>query len=263
MGLFFLCAGMVLLGAGAGFISAGLGLGGGVIMVPALIEFAHLDPHTAKGTSLFIIIFIAALNAWRLNRGYPDAPWRLAAVIALGSITGGYFGGWATRLMAGKTVLWLFVGLLGLLGLHTFFIAPRTVAEGAVRRRYKLAVLIGLAAGVASGMTGTGGGAVLVPLALLAGLVTNERVVGLSNMVMVATSIAATAAHLSAEQMCALPWTVGQVNLALAPLVFLGAQVGSPLGKRLNEKLTLRRRRVTMGILLIVIAWRLMSRALS
>lgn len=253
--------GMVLLGAGAGAISASLGLGGGIVMVPAFTELVGLDPHTAKGTSLFIIIFIAALNAWRLNRAYPDKPWRLAAVLGAGSIAGGYFGGWVTGLMSGKTVLWLFVGLLGLLGLRTFFIEPGTVTKEDVRRRDAWAIVIGFVAGVVSGMTGTGGGAVLVPLALIAGLVTNERVVGLSNIVMVATSIAATAAHLRAESFCALPWTVGQVNFALAPLVLIGAQIGSPWGKRLNEKLTLPRRRLVMGLLLLLIAGRLIYRA--
>jgi len=254
--------GMVALGAGAGAISASLGLGGGIIMVPAFIEFGGLDPHTAKGTSLFLIIFIAALNAWRLNSGDTDTPWRLAAFLACGSVFGGYLGGWVTGLMPATAVLWTFVGLLGLLGLRTFFIAERQVKEEEVRRRHGLAALIGFAAGVVSGMTGTGGGAVVVPLVLLAGLVTNERVVGLSNLVMVATSIAATLAHLRAEQMCALPWTVGQVNLALVPLVFIGTQIGSPWGKRLNAKLTLPRRRIVMGVLLLTLVARLMYRAL-
>ncbi|HEO70363.1 MAG TPA: sulfite exporter TauE/SafE family protein [Candidatus Hydrogenedentes bacterium] len=256
-------AGMLVLGAAAGMISASLGLGGGIVMVPALIEFAHLDPHTAKGTSLFLIIFIAALNAWRLNHGYPDKHWRLGVYLACGSILGGYFGAWVTALMPGRTILWIFIGLLGVLGIRTFFIRERAVSEGEVHKRYKLACLIGFAAGVVSGMTGTGGGAVLVPLALLAGIVTNERVVGVSNMVMVATSIAATAAHLRAERLCDFPWTVGQVHFAIVPFVFIGAQIGSPWGKHINARLTLARRRVVLGTLLLILVARLLVRALA
>jgi hypothetical protein len=126
-----------------------------------------------------------------------------------------------------------------------------------------LAVLIGLVTGVVGGMTGTGGGIVFVPLALLAGLVVNERVVGLSNMVMVVTSIAAAAAHLMADRLSDIPGTVGQVNLAMAPLLFLGAQIGSPWGKKLNDRLTLHRRRAVMGVLLLVIAARLVWRAIQ
>jgi len=95
------------------------------------------------------------------------------------------------------------------------------------------------------------------------GLATVRRVVGLSNLVMVATALAATAAHFRAERLCDLPWTIGQVNLALAPLVFVGAQIGSPWGKRVNSALTLGRRRVVMGVLLVVLAGRLITRALA
>lgn len=262
MDMLFFIPGMLLLGAGAGIISASLGLGGGIVMVPAFTEFVGLDPHTAKGTSLFLIVFIAAMNAWRLNRGLPT-PWRLAALLAAGSIFGGYLGGWVTGLMSGPTVVWLFVGLLGLVGLRTFFIQSPHVADEDVRRRDVGAILIGFASGLVSGMTGTGGGALLVPLALIAGIVTNERVVGLSNLVMIATSLAATAAHFRADHISDLPWTVGQVNLAIPPLVFVGAQFGSPWGKRLNEKLTLPRRRVVMGLLLLLIAARLIYRTLA
>jgi len=255
--------GLLVLGAGAGAISASLGLGGGIIMVPAFIEFVGMDPHTAKGTSLLIIIFIAALNAWRLNRGYGDQRWALATFLAGGSIVGGYFGGWITSRMSPSAVLWIFIGLLGLLGLRTFFLEPKEVREENTRQRYSLAVAIGILTGVVSGATGTGGGVVLVPLALMAALVTNERVVGLSNLVMVATSIAATLAHLRAEPISNLPWTVGQVNFAVAPAVFIGAQIGSPWGKKLNDRLTLPRRRMAMGVLLILIVVRLVARAVK
>lgn len=253
--------GMLALGVGAGIISASLGLGGGIVMVPAFTEFVGLDPHTAKGTSLFLIIFIAAMNAWRLNRGLV-IPWRLAILLAAGSILGGYLGGWITERMSGPTVVWIFVGLLGLVGLRTFFIQPPRVTEARIRRHDVGAVLIGFVSGLVSGMTGTGGGALLVPLVLMAGIATNERVVGLSNLVMIATSLAATAAHFRADRLSDLPWTVGQVNLAIPPLVFIGAQIGSPWGKRLNEQLTLPRRRLVMGLLLLVIAARLVYRAL-
>jgi len=262
MSLILFCLGMFIVGTGVGVLSAGLGMGGGVLMVPAFVEFVNLDPHTAKGTSLFVIVFVAALNAWRLNRDQHDTPWRLAGMLAPGAVVGGYFGGWATTLMSGSTVLWLFVGALGLLGLRTFFIDLELVSAEDVRRRDGVAVLVGVVSGIVGGATGTGGGLVLVPLALLAGLTTNDRVVGLSNMVMVATSAAASAAHLNAERISSLPGTVGQVSLALVPLVFLGAQLGSRWGTRLNVLLTLRRRRIVMGALLIIIAWRVACRAL-
>ena len=59
---------MMLIGSGVGLISAALGWGGGILMVPAFLEFVPgMDPHTAKGTSLFIIVFVSTTNVWRLE----------------------------------------------------------------------------------------------------------------------------------------------------------------------------------------------------
>ena len=258
------CVEMLLIGVGVGLISGALGLGGGILMVPAFISFIPgMDAHTAKGTSLFIIIFVALLNAWRLNRGLERKPWELAAGLAAGSICGGYAGAWITTFLSERAVLAFFMALLMGLAVRTFFLNPRIVHENDVRKGLAISVIIGVLAGIVGGATGTGGGAVLVPLALLAGLVTNERVVGLSNMVMVATALAASAAHLQAEPVFVSPWTAGHIYFYVVPLVFLGTQIGSPIGTRINAHLTLPRRRVVLGILLLVIVVRLSLRLLA
>lgn len=243
---------MLVIGGAVGMISAALGLGGGIVMVPAFIFFVSgMDAHTAKGTSLFIIVFVSAVNAWRLNRLDDEPQWGLAAVVAAGSIVGGYFGSWITTKLSDAGVIWVFVSLLAFVGIRTFFIHPRVIHKHEVRKRNTLAVVFGVLAGAVGGATGTGGGAVLVPLALMAGLVTNERAVALSNTVMVATSIAGTVPHLLADKTCELPWTIGHVNLALAPLVFFGAQLAIPAAHRFERWLTLPRRKVVMGVLLL------------
>ena len=257
--------GMLVLVVGVGLMSGALGLGGGILMVPAFLTFVPaMDPHTAKGTSLMIIVFVAAVNVWRLNRGHDDWQWRLAFQVAIGSITGGYLGGWVTQFLSDRLVIWVFIVLLGLTGLRTFFIEPPKVSEDEVRSRNLLSIFIGFAMGLASGLTGIGGGAVLVPLALIAGITSNERVVALSNMVMVPTCLSGAIAHMLQDPNpdIALSFAVGKVNLALVPLVFLGAQVGSPVGKWVNDRLTLKVRRVVMGLVLAVITVRLLMRVL-
>ena len=255
---------LLLIGVSVGLISNALGLGGGIVMVPAFLLFVDgMDTNTAKGSSLLIIMLVASVNAWRLNVGYEHKPWKLAATIALGSIVGGYFGAWVTGLMPDVVVTWLFIGFLALVAIRTFFIIPPHVSADQVRQRNLLAVVVGFCAGTVAGATGTGGGAVLVPMVLMAGIITNERVVALSNMVMIATATAATAAHLMAKASTNLPHVVGHVDLALAPLVFIGAMASAPLGRRLNLILTIKRRRVVLGILLLVIVVRLVNRALG
>ena len=120
--------------------------------------------------------------------------------------------------------------------------------------------MIGLVSGLVAGATGTGGGAVLVPLVLWAGLVSNERVVALSNTVMAATAAAATVAHLASEQTMDTASTFGLVNASLAPVVVIAAIASAPVGRWINAHLSLGRRRVVMGLLLFVIAARLIYR---
>lgn len=254
---------LMLAGVAAGIISSGLGLGGGVVMVPALLAVVPgMDSKTATGTSLFIIIFVSALNAWRGTRGWPARPWRAAMLLGAGSIVGSYAAGWITGRMSEEAVLAIFIVLLGALGLRTFLLHIPDVAESDVKRNDAASVAIGLAAGIVGGATGTGGGLVMVPMLLIAGLECNARVVGLSNMVIVVTAVAGSIARLGSPKIYDMPYTVGQVCFALVPVMFLGAQIGSPIGLRLNTWLTLKRRRTAMGLILLLIAAQLTWRVL-
>lgn len=251
-----------LLGIGVGIISAALGLGGGVVMVPAFLAFVpHMDAHTAKGTSLFIIIFVSGLNAWRQNRGQ-DKQWKLVGLLAGGSVIGSYLSAYITSLMSEEAILVLFILLMAIVAWRTFSLrAPAHVDHVAWRPWRSFG--IGLVAGITGGSTGTGGGAILIPLALIAGIVVNERVVGLSNLVMIFTSIAGSIAHLQAPAIYDAPGTIGHVSLLLVPLVFLGAQVGSEIGYRINNVLSLKYRRLFMGGMLLMISLELLYRLLS
>lgn len=255
---------LALAGVAAGIISSGLGLGGGVVMVPALLAVVPgMDSKTATGTSLFIIIFVSALNAWRGTRAWPARPWRMAGLLGAGAIAGGFASGWITGRMSEEAVLAIFVVLIGGLGLRTFLLHIPDVQEHETRRNDALSLGIGLAGGLVGGATGTGGGLIMVPLLLIAGLECNARVVGLSNMVIVMTAIAGSIARLASPQVYELPYTVGQVAFSLVPVMFLGAQLGSPLGERLNRWLTLPRRKAAMGIMLLLIAAQLTWRMLQ
>lgn len=255
---------MLGLGIAVGLVSAALGVGGGIFMVPSFLELAEgMDYHTAKGTSLFIIVFVAGVNVWRLNRGHIDWQWRLAGGMAAGSICGAWLGVTLAALLPQRPLLWVFTGVVILTAVRTFFLTTPSVAPKDLRTRTGWALAIGLLTGVVSGVTGIGGGLVIVPLSLLAGIVTNARVVALSNMVMTATCAAGALTALAAVKTTDLAWTVGQVDLALAPLVFAGAQIGAPGGKWLNARLSLRRRRLILGLLLAIVAVRLVWRALE
>ncbi len=257
---------LLILGIAVGLISNGLGIGGGLLMVPAFLEFVPgMDVHTARGSSLFIIIFVALINTWRLNAQRHGVPpeWRLAALLSGGAVAGSYLSAWGVSVLPEETVTWFFVAFVILMGLRIIFVRGQQHDDMPIKENTLLTLAIGLLTGVISGATGVGGGGIMVPLVLLAHLAPNNRIVAVSNMVMIPTCIAATLAHLPAEQQSALPGTIGQVNIALAPLILVGSLVGGPAGRWVNKHLTLRRRRITMGLLLLVIAVRMIYRATS
>ena len=83
---------LFLLGIIAGGLSGLIGIGGGVIIVPALIFLFGLSQHQAQGTTLALLVPpIGILGAWvYYKQGYVDL--RIAAVICIGFFLGSMFG---------------------------------------------------------------------------------------------------------------------------------------------------------------------------
>jgi uncharacterized membrane protein YfcA len=89
----------ILLGLLAGAFSGLIGIGGGTLIVPALIFLFGLSQHQAQGTTLALLVPpIGFLAAWTYyKQGYVDL--RIAALICIGFFFGGLLGAkMATRL---------------------------------------------------------------------------------------------------------------------------------------------------------------------
>jgi uncharacterized membrane protein YfcA len=80
------------IGMCAGILAGLFGIGGGVVIVPALLLVAKVAPDKATGTSLAALLLpVGALGAWRYYRA-DLVDLRVAAWIALGLFLGAYFG---------------------------------------------------------------------------------------------------------------------------------------------------------------------------
>ena len=83
---------LISIGLFAGILSGFVGIGGGVVIVPALVFFLGLTQHQAQGTSLFVLVMpvvaLALMNYWKSN----NVNWQFGLVIATTFIVGGYFG---------------------------------------------------------------------------------------------------------------------------------------------------------------------------
>jgi uncharacterized membrane protein YfcA len=80
------------IGLGAGLLSGLFGIGGGIIIVPALMLAGRMQPSTATGTSLGALLLpVGALGAWQYYKnGHLDV--RASLLIALGIFIGAYLG---------------------------------------------------------------------------------------------------------------------------------------------------------------------------
>ena len=82
----------VLLGLVTGIFSGLLGIGGAIILIPALVLFFGLSQHTAQGTTLALMVPpIGLLAAWIYYKaGFVDL--KIAGLICLGFFVGGLVG---------------------------------------------------------------------------------------------------------------------------------------------------------------------------
>ena len=84
---------MILLGGlVVGMISGVVGIGGGVLFVPALIWLLGMDQHKAQGTSLGALLAPVGIFAFMEYYRKGNADLRVGLLLALGFLLGGYFG---------------------------------------------------------------------------------------------------------------------------------------------------------------------------
>lgn len=113
---------LALTGLATGLLSALMGVGGGVVMVPALVIGFGFGQHLAEGTSLAVIVPTALVGAWRHTRN-GHTMWRVGLTVGLGGIVGGLLGGSLAQRLPADVLQVAFGGLLVL------------TAVGLIRRR--------------------------------------------------------------------------------------------------------------------------------
>ncbi len=83
---------LITIGISAGVLSGFVGVGGGVIIVPALMYFLSLNQHQAQGTSLFILLLPVGILAVMNYAKAGHINWNYGIIIAVTFVLGGYLG---------------------------------------------------------------------------------------------------------------------------------------------------------------------------
>jgi uncharacterized membrane protein YfcA len=103
---------LLLIGLFAGILSGLVGVGGGLIIVPALIFFLGYSQHQAQGTSLGLLLLpvgiLAVINYY--NKGYIDI--KVVAIMSIAFILGGWLGSKIALRLPADTVKKIFAVFL-------------------------------------------------------------------------------------------------------------------------------------------------------
>jgi uncharacterized membrane protein YfcA len=112
---------IALIGLLGGFVSGTFGIGGGIIIVPALIFLAGMTQHEAQGTSLAMML--APIGAFAVfnyyKAGYVNV--KFAVILMIAFLLGSYFGSKLAIQFEGKLLRQSFGVLTVLMGLKFIF----------------------------------------------------------------------------------------------------------------------------------------------
>ena len=252
----------------AGFLGAILGLGGGLIVVPALTLLMKVDIRLAIGASIISVIATSSGAAAAYVRDRM-ANLRLAMFLEIGTTAGAITGAYLAGLLHPRWLFILFGVVLGYsaivmlkgrrevegervvgtltrhLRLNASYFDPSEGEEVHYQPvRARLGLLLMYIAGIMSGLLGIGSGALKVPAMDLAMELPIKVSTATSNFMIGVTAAASAGVYFAR----------GQIDPFIAAPVAIGVLAGSFIGSRTLGKLSSRAVRVTFVIVLIVVS---------
>jgi uncharacterized membrane protein YfcA len=250
---------IALLGLLVGVLVGLLGIGGGVVLVPAMVYFLGYDQHLAQGTSLFILLPPIGLGALREYWKNGQVDLRAGIYCAAGFLLGGYLGGRIAVPMNSRHLRGVFGFFLVLSAVLLWRKTQTAAQDGPAKdetatsttlRLFGIGVTAGIC-GVAAGMVGIGGGVLLVPLLVLLFGFGQHLAQGTSLVALIPPT--GLLAFLAYAQAGYVNWKAG---LLLIPGVFLGGILGGQLARKLNARTM---RQVFAGLMVMLGVWQVFS----
>ena len=112
---------LLALGLIAGILSGMVGIGGGIIIMPALVYFLGFSQHSAQGTVLFMFLLpigiLGVFNYWQA--GHVD--WKVACIMATTFLVGSFIGSKTAIAIDQTTLKKIFGAVMFLVSLKMIF----------------------------------------------------------------------------------------------------------------------------------------------
>ncbi|MBQ7916526.1 MAG: sulfite exporter TauE/SafE family protein [Firmicutes bacterium] len=104
-----------LAGAASGILS-GMGIGGGVLLIPALVIFGGVAQHSAQGVNLLYFLPTAAAALW-IHRKSGQLEKRVLPMLIIGGVLGALAGGYVANILEADVLRKLFGGFVIVMGI--------------------------------------------------------------------------------------------------------------------------------------------------
>ncbi|MEE9343814.1 MAG: sulfite exporter TauE/SafE family protein [Gammaproteobacteria bacterium] len=258
----------LLVGCFAGLSAGLLGVGGGLLIVPALAWiFAAqgfsdaIVMHLAIGTSLATIV-ITSISSMRAHHQHHSVRWRLVLQLSFGIIVGAWVGAAAAHVMQSAVLVVVF-------GFFELFVAAQLLLgkpPAAHRQLPKKAMNIMTGAGIGgvSAILGIGGGTLTVPYLVWHNVPMREAV-GTSSACGFPIALAGAVGFIvMGWKMAELPaYSSGYVYWPAAGAIVLSSVLAAPVGAKLAHTVSQAVLKKTFGIFLVILGLLMLSGAMK
>jgi uncharacterized membrane protein YfcA len=267
---------LILIGFMAGTIGSLVGLGGGIIIVPALLFLGataflpEVSPQVAVGTSLVVIIF-NGLSSTLSYMKHKAVDYKSGFLFFLGSGPGAIVGAWVNNLLNAAHFS-LYFGMFLIFSSFLLMLQGR-FANKTKRKNFKvtrtyitnegetviygyhpvLAIVISFIVGFFGGLFGIGGGSLMVPAMILLFLFPPHVAVATTMFIIFLSSLVSSSTHIILGN---VQWFFA---LALVPGVWFGAKTGAFINRKLKGKTII----VILRVVLILLGIRLIYQGIA
>ncbi|WP_075619761.1 sulfite exporter TauE/SafE family protein [Paenisporosarcina indica] len=245
---------LALIGLFSGVVGALVGLGGGIILVPATLFLGGslglipgITPQNVVGLSVIMMIFTGLASTMTYMKS-KTVDYRSGLIFFVGSIPGTILGAWVNKgldLPSFNLYFGILLIILSTLLLIRKYLKPvQWFVNNGKKKTFTdphgtnhvygypvwFALLLTFGVGFASGLFGIGGGSIIVPAMILLFLFPPHVAVGTSMFMVFLSSIVNSASHISLGN---VPWFY---TIPVVPAAFIGAKIGASLNQRIKSE---------------------------
>lgn len=258
---------LILFGTGivAGIMAGLLGVGGGVIIVPALVTiysaYSSNNPYivqTAIATSLFTIIFTAISSAYRQTKN-KNVLWLLAVIIGLCSSLAVFLFSKMALSLPGDTLKKIFAIIVVAISAKMLTEKKKNKEDESSeppKINRALSPVTGILGGAVAAFTGLGGGLFLVPIMHYFQKIPIKKSIGTSSAAIIITSLSGVVSYLinMPHDAVKVQYQLGMVDTLSAIPIIIASIPAAQLGVYINKKLHHNYLTRIFGIFLLIMA---------